>query len=227
MELSLHQVAKIFRVSETQIIGWINSKNLPAELVSDQYRFHRADLLEWAAVANRSFDPSIYSEVNGDLTPAGTHLADALERGGILVDVSGKGIRDVLSNAIDGLPIPASIGHDDLIELLLARESVGSTALGDGIAVPHPRKPTLVSVPSAMVRLCYLSQPLAMKSPDGIPVDKLFLMICPTVHEHLQLLARLGALLQNESVGQALRDKVAGGEMFKILREAGQEFVAA
>ncbi len=225
MELTLHQVANIFRVSETRIISWINNENLPAELVSDQYRFHRSDLLEWAASANRSFDPSIYAEVNGGLTPAGTSLADALQAGGVLQNVAGDDLRAILSIALAGLPIPDSIGHEGLIDLFLSRESIGSTAVGGGIAVPHPRKPTLLAVPSAIVRLCYLQEPLSMSTPDNQPVDKLFLMICPTAHEHLQLLARLGALLQIDSVAQALRYKLAGNELLNILREAGQQFV--
>ena len=80
-------------------------------------------------------------------------------------------------------------------------------------------------MPSAVVRLCYLEEPLEMVTPDNQPVDKLFLMICPTAHEHLQLLARLGALLQNDSVAQALRNKLAGSELLTILKDVGQQFV--
>ncbi|MCA9156869.1 MAG: PTS sugar transporter subunit IIA [Planctomycetales bacterium] len=225
MELTLHQVANIFRVSETRIISWIKYEDLPAQLVSDQYRFHPSDLLEWAASANRAFEPTIYAEINGDLAPAGTNIADALHVGGVIQNVSGGNLREVLSIALEGLPVPDSIGHEGLIDLFLARESLGSTALGGGIAVPHPRRPTLLAVPSAVVRLCYLEEPLEMVTPDNQPVDKLFLMICPTAHEHLQLLARLGALLQNDSVAQALRNKLAGSELLTILKDVGQQFV--
>jgi PTS system nitrogen regulatory IIA component len=224
MELNLKQAAEIFMVSEIEIIKWINKENLPAELVADQYRFHRADLLEWAAIERHSFSPTIYANVNGDLTPAGTHLTDALEAGGVLQDVSGIDLRSVLKNALVDLPIPASVNLEDLVELLLARESVGSTAVGGGIAIPHPRQPVVLTVPGALVRLCYLSEPLEIPTPDGKPVDKLFLMICPTAHEHLQLLARLSALLQNDDVRKALDDKLVGQPLFGLLRAVGEKF---
>jgi nitrogen PTS system EIIA component len=224
MEMTLKQVAEIFRVSETRIIDWINNENLPAELVADQYRFHRADLLEWAAIQNRSFSPSIYSKVNGDLTPAGTHLAEALQAGGVLQDVAGGELREVLRTALVGLPIPDGMDQDTLIDLFLSRENMGSTAIGHGIAVPHPRQPLLLTVPTALIRLCYLRQPLQMASPDGQPVDTLFLMICPTAHEHLQLLARLAALLQVDAVRQALQRKADGEPLFELLRETGRQF---
>jgi PTS system nitrogen regulatory IIA component len=218
MELTLKQVAKIFRVSENQIIDWIQNQNLPTELISDQYRFHRADLLEWAALQKSSFSPRIYDAANGDLTPAATRLVDALRAGGVVQNVAGEDLRAILRTALDGLPLPQWMTLDTLVELFLAREHLGSTAMGGGIAVPHPRQPVLLTVAGPVMRLCYLSQPLAMPTPDDNPVDTLFLMICPTAHEHLQLLARLGALLQVDSAREALRNKRGGEELFDILR---------
>ncbi len=224
MELGLKQVAEIFGVAETKVISWIKNGNFPCIVVGDQYRFHRADLLEWAATRGQSFSPSIYAKVNGDLTPAGTHLTDALRLGGVKKNVTGEGLRGVLSAGLDGLPVPASLGVEGLVDLFLSRESVGSTAVGRGIAIPHPRQPILLTVPGAVMRLCYLSEPLEISTPDGIAVDKLFLTICQTVHEHLQLLARLSALLRVEAVQTALNKKACGDELFRVLRQAGNQF---
>ncbi len=224
MELALKDVAGIFGVSENQVIDWINTANLPSELVSDQYRFHRPDLLEWAALQKREFSSSIYRTVNGDLSRAGTHLTEALERGGVLSNVAGNDLRTVLGTALDGLPLPSLMGPETLLELFLAREQIGCTAIGQGMAIPHPRQPVLLTVPDPLVRLVYLSEPLEMPAPDGKPVDTLFLMICPTSHDHLQLLARLGALLQVGAVRESFQKKLAGEDLFNILREAGRQF---
>lgn len=224
MELCLQQVAEIFGVSENQVIRRIHNEGLPAELVADQYRFHRADLLEWAANQEQPFSALIYASANGDLTAAGTHLTDALQAGGVLQDVAGDNLNAVLGTVLNGLPIPESIGQQTIIDLFLSRESLGSTAIGNGIAVPHPRQPVLLTVPTAVMRLCYLSHPLDMETPDGIPVDKLFLLICPTDHEHLQLLARLSALLRSDVIREALQNKVSGESLFSLLREEGRRF---
>ncbi len=224
MNLSLKQVAEVFRVSENTIIQWINTQNLPAELVADQFRFHRAELLEWASLHKRSFSTAIYFKVNGDLCPAATHLADALEVGGVLREVAGASLREVLARALVGLPIPEPIGPDELLELFLAREGLGSTAIGDGIAIPHPRYPVLLTVPGPLVRLCFLRDPLALTAPDGKPVDKLFLIICPTAHDHLQLLARISAVLRVEEVMQALQDRADTEKLLELMRDAGQRF---
>lgn len=225
MELTLQQVARIFGVSENQIINWIENENLPTERISDQYRFHRIDLLEWAALQKTPFSPRIYATANGDLAPAATRLVDALQAGGIAQDVAGQNLRAILRTALDGLPLPQWMTLDILVELFLAREHLGSTAIGGGIAVPHPRQPVLLTVGRPVIRLCYLSQPLPMPTLDGIPVSTLFLMICPTAHEHLQLLARLSALLQVDTVREALRKRLSGDALFDILRF--QEYLIA
>ncbi len=224
MQLSLKQTAELFNVSENTVIGWVNDENLPAEVVADQYRFHRAELLEWSAINHHEFSTAIYSSFNGDLTPAATHLADALEVGGILYDVDGSDLREVLENALDGLPIPPSFNTETLVELFLAREQLGSTAVGNGIAVPHPRSPILLTVTTAVARLCFLKRPLEISTPDGKPVDKLFLLICATAHDHLQLLARLGAVLRVDSVMSLLNDKVDAPQLLQAIRDAGTKF---
>ena len=223
MELGLQQVADIFGVTENRIIQWINNENLPSDLVADQYRFNRADLLEWAANQRKSFSPSIYAMVNGDLTAAGTHLTDALKVGGVLENVAGGDLRAILGTALQGLPIPESIGQETLIDLFVSREGLGSSAIGNGIAIPHPRQPLLLTVPGSIMRLCYLSQPLDIETPDDTPVDKLILLVCPTDHEHLQMLARLGALLQSDAVREALRNRLNGENLFRILRKGGRQ----
>ncbi len=224
MELSLKQAAEVFDVPERTIVDWIRDDGLPAELVSDQYRFHRADLLEWAATRRRAFKSEIYLRANGDLTESGTHLADALEHGGVLRDVVGSSLRDCLSVALEGLPIPDSLGLDALLDLIVQRSDGGCIAVGNGVGIPHPRRPILLDVPGPHVRLCYLREPLDVTGPDGRGVDKLFVMLSPSTHEHLQLLARLGAVLQTESVQQALEQKLDLDPLCRVIRDAGRSF---
>ncbi|NQV28914.1 MAG: PTS sugar transporter subunit IIA [Rhodopirellula sp.] len=224
MELTLNEVAKIFDVAERKILLWIRKEDLPAMVVSDQYRFNRADLLEWAALRQKPFSPSIYLAANGDLAPSATRLADALERGGVLNNVGGTDLRQILRTALSGLPIPEALGLDNLVDLIAQRDDFGCLAIGHGIAIPHPRRPIILDVPGPHVRLCYLSEPLPLTGPDGRRVDKLIVMLSPTAHEHLQLLARLGAVLQVEAVRNELEGKAGLEQLCATIRAAGQHF---
>ncbi len=80
----------------------------------------------------------------------------------------------------------------------MAREALGTTAIGDGIAIPHVRNPILLHVDSAMITLCFLKNPIDFKAIDHKPVDTVFLLISPTVKIHLHLLSKLAYALRDQ-----------------------------
>lgn len=196
MQLTLSQVAKLFFVTENTVSLWVRQFNLPAHEINSQYRFDRAELLEWAATNEKRFSPGIFRQVNGDHVSE-ISVAEALKRGGVSLRVSGNDRYEVFREVISDLPVPASFDREQLLDLLMAREKSGGTAVGGGVAIPHPRYPVVLPGSGSLVRACYLDHPLEYHAADGTLVDTLFLMLCPTVHEHLQLLARLACVLQS------------------------------
>ena len=91
--------------------------------------------------------------------------------------------------------------------MLLARESLGSTALGNGIAVPHVRNPIVMHIPRPMVTLCFLEQAIEFGALDGQPVHTLFTIVSPTIRAHLHLLARLGFALRQPAFAEVIAEQ--------------------
>jgi PTS system nitrogen regulatory IIA component len=223
MQLTLRQVAELFSVSENTVTRWVREENLPAHDVKSQYRFDRAELLEWAATNQRDFSPSIFQVINGDFVTK-LSLADALSRGGVAMRVDGEDRYEVLRAAIAGLPLYGLFDRDNLLDLLMAREKSGGAAIGYGIAIPHPRYPIVLPGGESVVRVCYLADSLEYHAADGKPVDTLFLMICPTVHEHLQLLARLACVLKSDDFRKLLASHPDQTRLVSAVRAAEAGF---
>lgn len=219
MPLTLPEVTRLFDVTENTVRGWINDDNLPCEAVDDRYRFNRTELLEWATLRKLNVSPSIFGAVNGSAVSESS-LAAALERGGISYDVHADHKRAVLRAVVDGLPLPCDFDRDVLLQLFLAREALGSTALVDGIAVPHPRRPIVLDVPRPLLRLCFLSQPLEFEAVDRKPVDTVIALVCPTVHEHLQTLARLACVLKDPQVRRVLKERAPKPDILAAVAHA-------
>ncbi len=220
MQLTVEDVARLFGVSEGQIHHWIEDAGLPVAIVNSRYRFNRTELLEWATVRQLDVSPDIFQDRNGDSVEKHA-LSDALRRGGV-VHVSGDAHGDfvaVLRVALHGLPLADGFHREDLVQLLMARQSVGSTAVGEGIAIPHARFPVVLKTPGALVRLCFLNEPIHCHTPDSQPVDTMFIMVCPTVHAHLQLLAKLAGVLRDADFRRFLRRKPGEAD---IVRELGR-----
>ena len=68
-------------------------------------------------------------------------LAEALRAGGIFYGLGGGDTAAALRSIVNTLPLPPNSNRDSLAQLLLAREALGSTAIGEGIAIPHVRRP--------------------------------------------------------------------------------------
>jgi nitrogen PTS system EIIA component len=202
MDLSVRDSARLLKVSEKTIYRWVKQGMLPAYRVNEQYRFNRAELLEWATSQRINVSADIFVEPDGD-TPVAS-LTDALKAGGIQYRLGGTDKPSVLQALVEVMPLPEQVDRQFLLQVLLARESLGSTALGNGIAVPHVRNPIVMHIPRPMVTLCFLEQAIEFGALDGQPVHTLFTIVSPTIRAHLHLLARLGFALRQPAFADAI-----------------------
>ncbi len=217
MQLTAADVAKMFGVTAGTVARWVQDQNLPASEIDSQYRFNREELLEWATIHKLAIPAAILNPSGGG-PAAEPNLADALDYGGVAYRVAGANRDELLQAALQGLPLPEDADREALLSLFLARERLGTTAVGDGVAIPHPRCPLVLGLSRPAMRLCFLAQPHDFDAPDGKPVDTLFLMVCRTVHEHLKLLASLATALRSEAFRQVLAARPAQAEIIAALR---------
>lgn len=203
MQLTVRDVSKCLDVSEGTVTRWIKQRGLPARYAAGQYRFHKAELLEWATINNVKVNLAFYDQLATEDEP-GLTLANAVEAGGIHYHLPDTSKDEALRALVEILPLPDDVDRELLLHLFLAREASASTAIGDGIAIPHVRNPIVLHVSMPMVTLAFLAQPVDFGAIDGKPVHVLFSIVSPTTRSHLQLLSRLSCALHD---GQ-LRDTV-------------------
>ncbi len=94
-----------------------------------------------------------------------------------------------------------------MLSVLEAREAMGSTGIGDGIAIPHVRNPILLHVEQPFVTLALLPEPVDFDAIDGKPVHALFFVVSPSVPVHLRILAQLGFVLRDDVLRKLLADR--------------------
>ena len=113
------------------------------------------------------------------------------------------------------------LGQREIFESLIARERLGSTGLGNGVAIPHGRVKGIQHVEAAFVRL---AKPLAFESADGQPVDILFALAVPEDcgEDHLKLLAHIAELFSEPGFLEKLRATNTSAELIRLLSGTGQ-----
>lgn len=217
MNTSVKEAAELLRVSEKTIYRWIKQEILPVYRVNEQYRFNRAELLDWATSRRMGISPDAFHEPEAVGTPL-PNLVEALETGGIVYRLDGDTRETVLARLVDELRLPEEVDRNYLLKVLNAREQLASTGVGDGIAIPHPRNPVLLHITKPSVTLAFLEKPVDFHALDGKPIHTLFCLISPTLRAHLHMLSMLSFALRDPGFRAAIENQASREEIFSALK---------
>ncbi|MCQ2030246.1 PTS IIA-like nitrogen-regulatory protein PtsN [Stutzerimonas zhaodongensis] len=134
-----------------------------------------------------------------------------------LVNVPGGSKKRVLEQIakVLGRDLP-DLDSQAIFESFIAREKLGSTGFGNGIAIPHCRMSGCTSPFSAVLRL---DAPVDFDAIDGAPVDLLFVLLVPeaATDEHLELLRQIASMLDREDVRERLRKASTGQDLYQAV----------
>lgn len=225
MTLTVKDVARLLSVSEKTIYRWVKQGVLPAYQVHEQYRFNRAEILEWATSRKIPISPEIFSEPESSGIPMPSFL-EALQNGGVHYRVDGADKWAVLRNVVQLLQLPEEVDREFLYRVLVAREELSSTGIGEGIAIPHVRNPVVLHISRPMVTLFFLEHPLDFGAIDGQPVFALFMLISPTVRAHLHVISRLAYTLRDPTFLEVIRRQGLREEILDAARVMEQKLIS-
>lgn len=206
MQLTLRQAASYLDVGEGTVRRWIARRALPVHRVHERLMLNAIELWEWATENGVPVSRALLDQARRAPDPVPS-LSLLLREGGIHHDVEGDAKSEVLRAVVARLPLPADIEREFLVAVLEAREAMGSTGIGDGIAIPHVRNPIVLRVERPFVTLCLLRHAVEFDAVDGMPVHALFTVVSPDVPTHLRVLSQLGFVLRDARLRALLRDR--------------------
>jgi PTS system nitrogen regulatory IIA component len=225
MKLTVAQVACALDLPEGKIERWIRQGRIPLARRENICTFDRQILQRWASQHNLHFQPGGKEEQECQ-TPAETSLIEALQKGGVYYEVNGTCPEEVFASAVGQMALISKTEKTRLVEKLVERETLASTGIGKGVAVPHPRDPESLGLQTPLVAACFLSSPIDFEALDGRPVDILFILLSPSVRTHLQLLSKLSYCLRQEAFIAFLKERPAPEALLARLAQmepSGQE----
>jgi nitrogen PTS system EIIA component len=126
-------------------------------------------------------------------------LAELVDRGGVYYNIGGANPVEALNEATKAMSLPKDLDRENLLTAILEREALMPTALGHGVAIPHPRNSMLAEAESQRVAVFFLKTPIAYNALDRKPVSVLFLILSFDAKSHLATLAAISHLCQNSA----------------------------
>jgi mannitol/fructose-specific phosphotransferase system IIA component (Ntr-type) len=152
-------------------------------------------------------------------------LAELFSRGAIKLDLVGNGPDAVLAELVDQIREIAEqpAARETLLRALHEREALHSTGIGDGIALPHARNALVGLVDHPLLVFGRHKEGINYGALDGIPSRLFFLLVAPTVTEHLAILARLSRILRVPKLRKGLLAADSPQKVISLIREAEAE----
>lgn len=210
--LTIEEVARYLRVSERTVYEWAQKGEIPAGKIGTVWRFKKDDIESWVDERLASSKTSVSKQhkivTENFLSPDRVVLLDYASKHDVLVMMS-----EVLAKA------PQVKNSAELLDAILKREALMSTAVGRGIAIPHVR---LSSVTDLVMAVGISKRDiLDFDALDGNPVRLVF-MIAAANNQHdyyLQTISHFSAKLRNEELKSSLLNSTDPAEVYALLCE--------
>jgi nitrogen PTS system EIIA component len=155
-----------------------------------------------------------------------TELSDIIDSRAILTGVKAQNKKALLQELSQAMGKLIAVDHRIVFETLNTREKLGSTGIGQGIAIPHGKFAAVNRVYGLFARL---AQPIDYDAVDGQPVDLIFVLAAPdhAGADHLKALARISRLLRDQQTVAKLRGTETAEGLYSILTEPSATASAA
>lgn len=202
--MTVKDVAACLHVSTREVIRMAEQKVLPGEYVRGSWQFRAGQIWNWIEDNLHSL-PERRERDRHPVERSDLLISHLLRESAIEIDVLAKTRASILRE-LAGLAAQADdyVDTATLVDALQEREAVGSTALQDGIAIPHPARPYFTNGP--LIVAVRTAQGIFFGQRNGGLTDLFFLVCCPSHSEHLLILGRLCRLLIEKPLQNALRE---------------------
>lgn len=222
MKLKIKNVAEMLGVSEKTVKQWISDNKIPVYKIHHSYRFVESEIREWMLknkmlVTAKSLETGVHR--------SSLALSSLILKGGVHYRTEGGDISSVMRNAVSHLPSLPDVSREDLIRNLLEREELMTTAVGQGIAIPHPRQIALTNPESQMVAVCFLKNPVNFRALDGKNVTVLFIVLSANQKRHLEILSQISYCCQQEEFKNLLKKQAEQSVLLSYIEKKEREWM--
>jgi excisionase family DNA binding protein len=223
--ITLKEVADLVRLNEKTVARLAQTGELAGSKISNQWRFERAAVQEWASNHSRETTPEMREPLPSEATgvPAPLTVEGALSLNRINLSLAGAD-KDAVLRELTAMVIPPAKKQvaETLFQALKAREDLCSTCVDEGVAIPHARNALVGLVRDPVIAYGRHYQGIEYGALDGKLVRHFFLLCAPNVRQHLQLLARLARVIKDPTLREALGRADHPEQVMALIHEAEQ-----
>ena len=234
MNFSMSQLARYLHLPESQIRRLVDRGAIPSRRVNGEPVFSRDEVHRWLETRIGLSDDAELAQVEGALdrsVPSGTVeeqvlISSLIPAGAIAIPLTAKTRDSAIRGMVQlGLETGLLWDADAMAEAVKNREALHTTALDNGVALLHPRRPMPSILGESFIALGVLSHGIPFGGGFGNLTDVFFLICSTDDRIHLRILARLSRILNSPNILDQLREATEVDAIRGLIRKAEENIV--
>ena len=219
--LTTRQLAEYLQLSERSVYRLLEQGDIPAVKVGGHWRFRKSAVDEWLDVRVQQMDSEQLDDTfREDLESGSPSISKLLSAQNIFLNMPHQTKHEIVSGIATLVNLPEEVDRDLLLARLLEREALCTTALPDGVAIPHtPRTRSRLLADHDLIALARTNEPIEFGALDGNRTDLFVLVLARDEKTHLILLAKVSRLIREPAVQQVLRTSKSPRQIARVIRE--------
>ncbi|MFA5088314.1 MAG: PTS sugar transporter subunit IIA [Candidatus Omnitrophota bacterium] len=221
--MTTKELAEYIKLNEKTVIKMAQNGQLPGVKIGNQWRFHLAAIdsyLQNGLVRSKDEDLDLIIKTAVNMIS----LSRLTDPDLINLNLKAKTRDEVLAELADmAFRLGLTPDKDKLFSQLEKRERMLSTAIGEGVAIPHPRHPSTHLFKRSNVLIACSPNGIDYGAPDGKPARVFFMTCAPNEFVHIRLLAKIAKLLHSSNIVEKFTKAKSKDDIIRILLEFERE----
>jgi len=219
------QLAEYLQLSPRTVYRMLERNELPGVRVGGQWRFRKSEVDSWLDRRLQRLDTAQLGELSADREGAAPRsLGELLEPRNVIFGLAAGDPESVVREFVRRLSFPESLDQQLLVQRILEREAMCSTALPDGAALLHtPRVRPRVLAAHDFLAVGRLDAPMRFGALDGSLTDALVLVLARSERTQLLLLAKMARLFREPGFVPRLRGASTAADIVRLIRESERD----
>lgn len=215
MELTIKDISSLLMIPEKEVRSLVKKNEIPFQKIDDKEFFNKQQIVEWALLRSLPLNIANHKKM---IEYQLWNLNSIITEDSFFYNCNFNE-SNFIEQMVEQIDVGNNVDKGIIVQLLRNREELMSTAIGNGISLPHPRIPLMVGKNKPIINFFFPKNLLELKSLDDKPVHTIILVISQTIKQHLSLLAQLFFLLSNETFQTALVNRQNPQEILSIIEQ--------
>lgn len=222
--MTIKEVSQYLKMNERTVSKLATKGVLPATKIANQWRFLRSLINQWLEQQMVGLTSEQLEILESEIIARPLEITQFLTPELIIPESRARSKVELLKEMLDLATQQKLIKNPTLVlKALIKREALCSTALGEEIAIPHPRQPLNESYAKPTIVMARSVEGIEFEALDELPVKLIFLMCFSDDYTHLKVLARLNRMLKDAQFREMLKSASGRSEIFELIQKKDAE----